>query len=240
MADRFGPRGVFAIMIPLQNANMQPEYEAMRPPGVSNQIYRFDLSVPDKIAAAVLESLPGALLCRPDMIICGNSLEMRHWSVERQARYRDEVAAAVDGTPVVTATDACEAALRTLGARRIAVMSPMSEDLSKSAQGYYEALGFAVPYATWLEVDKPEHIIDVTPDQIRAAIARVDHSDVDTFLHVGGALGITGMIQELEQTLGRPIVAVNAATYWYALRRHGIADPLIGFGTLAQQTAIGA
>ena len=72
-----------------------------------------------------------------------------------------------------------------------------------------------------------------------AAIARIDHDDVDTFLHVGGALGITGMIQQLEQTLGRPIVAVNAATYWYALRRHGIVDPLIGFGTLAQEAAIG-
>jgi hypothetical protein len=31
MPDHFGPQGVFALFIPLQNANMQPEYEMLRP-----------------------------------------------------------------------------------------------------------------------------------------------------------------------------------------------------------------
>jgi maleate isomerase len=44
MPDRYGPRGVFAIVAPLQNANMQPEFEMLRPDGISNQIYRFDIS----------------------------------------------------------------------------------------------------------------------------------------------------------------------------------------------------
>jgi hypothetical protein len=38
MADRFGPRGVFAILIPQQNSTQQPEYDAMRIDGVSHQI----------------------------------------------------------------------------------------------------------------------------------------------------------------------------------------------------------
>jgi len=202
MPDRFGPRGVFAVMIPLQNANMQPEYEAMRPPGVSNQIYRFDLSVPDKVPEAVVRALPGALGCWPDMIVCGNSLEMRHWSHERQARYRQKVAAAVGETPIVTATDACEAALKTIGAKRIAVLSPMSAAYSDSVKDYYEGLGFEVAAATSLMVPKPELIIRVTPDDVREAFARIDRPEVDTFLHVGGALGIVGMIEELEASLG--------------------------------------
>ena len=86
MPDRFGPRGVVAVMIPAQNANMQPEYESMRPDGINNQMYRFDISVHDKVAEAVLDALPAALGCYPDMIITGNSIEMRLWSPERQAR----------------------------------------------------------------------------------------------------------------------------------------------------------
>jgi maleate isomerase len=125
MVDRFGPRGVFAVLIPQQNANMQPEYEAMRPDGVSNQIYRFDLSAPDHVPEAVLAALPAAQGCWPDMIICGNSLEMRNWSVARQVRYREQIAEVTNGVAFVTATDACEAALRTLGVRRIAAISPM-------------------------------------------------------------------------------------------------------------------
>jgi maleate isomerase len=32
--------------------------------------------------------------------------------------------------------------------------------------------------------------------------------------------------------LGKPVVAINTATYWWALRRNGIGDPVDGFGTL--------
>jgi maleate cis-trans isomerase len=31
---------------------------------------------------------------------------------------------------------------------------------------------------------------------------------------------------------------VNAATYWYALRRHGIDDPMPGFGRLLMKRRI--
>ena len=65
MPDRFGPRGVIALFIPLQNANMQPEYEAMRPKGVSNQIYRFSLARHDRVPEAAIGAIDGGLGCWP-------------------------------------------------------------------------------------------------------------------------------------------------------------------------------
>lgn len=226
MPNRFGPRGVLALMIPLQNANMQPEYEAMRPEGVSNQIYRFSLAAPDDVPQAVIGALPGARGCFPDLIVCGNSLEMRHWSVERQNLYRQEVQQAVPDVPVITATDATVAALRTIGARKIAVLSPMSEVYSKSVAGYYAAMGFDVISHHWLEVPLPQEIITVSVERIHAAFDEMNSADVDCFLHVGGALGIVDMIDGLEDRLGRPVISANAATYWYALRKIGVNDPL--------------
>ncbi len=226
MPNRFGPRGVLALMIPLQNANMQPEYEAMRPDGVSNQIYRFSLAAPDDVPEAVLGALPGARGCFPDLILCGNSLEMRHWSVDRQSRYRAQVQEAVPEVPVITATDATVAALRTVGARKIAVLSPMSEVYSKSVADFYGAMGFDVISHHWLEVALPQEIIAVSTNRIRAAFDEMDSRDVDCFLHVGGALGVVDMIDGLEEHLGRPVISVNAASYWYALRKIGVTDPL--------------
>jgi maleate isomerase len=55
---------------------------------------------------------------------------------------------------------------------------------------------------------------------------------------LGGALGIVAMIEELEARYGKPVVSVNAATYWYALRRLGITDPMPGFGQLLLQTSV--
>jgi maleate isomerase len=232
MPDRFGPRGVFAFLIPQQNANMHPEYELMRPEGVNNQMYRFDISAHDKVAEAVLATLPQCHGCYPDMIITANSIEMRNWSLDIQADYVKKLAAGAKGVPVVTATEATTAALRSLGAKRIAVLSPMTEVYSKSVQAYYQSLGFDVPYDAWLEVKESIDIIKVTVDQILEGFRSNDHADVDTFLHVGGALGMVAMIDELEQKLGRPIVSSNAATYWYAMRKAGIKDTRDDLGKL--------
>lgn len=238
MPDRFGPRGTFAIVIPLQNSNMQPEYEAMRPDGINNQIYRFDISAHDKASDAVLRAVPGCLLCWPDMIIGGTSLEMHAWSRGQQADFRAEFAGQAQGAAIALATDATEAALRTVGAKRIGVLAPMSAENSASAQAYYEAAGFEVPYTTSLRVKKSEEIIKVTVDQINAGFEEIDHADVDTLLHVGGALGIVAMIEDLEARFDKPVVSVNAASYWYALRRHGITDPMPGFGQLLMKTSV--
>ena len=238
MPDRFGPRGTVAIIIPLQNANMQPEYAAMQPEGINNQIYRFDISAHGNASGAILGAVPGTLLCWPDMIISAVSLEMHAWSRQRQADFRDAFADQAQGTPFALATDATESALRTLGAKRIGVLAPMSVENSKSAQAYFEAAGFEVPYTTSLEIKRSEDIIKVTADQIQAGFEAIDHADVDTLLHVGGALGIVGMIEDLEAHFSKPVVSVNAATYWFALRRHGITDPLPGFGRLLMQTSV--
>jgi maleate cis-trans isomerase len=238
MPDRYGPRGVFAIMIPLQNANMQPEYEMMRPAGVNNQIYRFTLAQHDKAPEAMIDAIGGALGCWPDVVVAGNSVEMRLWTPPQHAAYRARLQEKIGDVRLVTATDATVAALRTMGARRIAVLSPMHDAYSKSARDYYAAVGFDVPYHAGLQVQKPEDIIRVGPQQALEAFRRLDHDDVDTFLHVGGALGIVDYIETLEAELGRPVVSSNAATYWYALRKHGIDDPLPGFGQLLMKREV--
>ena len=114
----------------------------------------------------------------------------------------------------------------------------MSDVYSQSVQKYYEAMGFEVPYHAGLQVKKPEDIIKVSIEDALAGFRALDHDDVDTFLLVGAALGIVDMVAELEQELARSIVSTNIATYWYALRRHGITDPLAGFGQLAQISEI--
>ena len=37
---------------------------------------------------------------------------------------------------------------------------------------------------------------------------------------------------QAEVWLGKPVIAINTATYWYALRRNGIRDKVAGFGRL--------
>ncbi len=219
---------------------MQPEYESMRPDGVSNQMYRFNLANHNRASEAILDVVPDTRLCWPDVIIGGMSLEMHDWSQMRQLEFRTAFADAADGVKTVLATDATAAALQTLGAKRFGVISPMSSAHSRSVQDYYEALGYAVPYAVSLKVEKSEDIIKVQRDQVIAAFEEINKPDIDTLVHVGGALGIVSMIAELEDHFRKPIVSVNAATYWYALRQIGVNDPMPGFGQLLMNRDVAA
>ncbi len=234
MPDRFGPRGVIALFIPLQNSNMQPEYEAMRPPGISNQIYRFSLAAPDKVPEAAIRDVAGGLGCWPDIVVIGNSVEMRGLSAAAFDDYRAALQDKIGAVPLVTATDATVAGLKALGAKRIAAISPMSDAYSDNVAAYYEEHGFEVPYHAGLQVGRSEDIIRIGFAEAHEALLSLDHDDVDAFLHVGGALGIADSIEKLEQELGRPVVSSNVATYWHTLRRLGLPDRLEGFGRLAQ------
>ena len=232
MPDRFGPRGVCAVIIPQQNANMQPEYEIMRPEGINNQMYRFDISVHDKVPEAVLKTMPETHGCFPDMTIVGNSFEMRNVGPEEYATYRKQLADTAGDVQFTTAADGCLAALRTVGAKKIAVLSPMTKEYSESIQRYYGHYGFEAPYSAWLHVTDPKNIIKVTVDQILEAFDTDGFGDVDTILHIGGALGLVSMLGELEEKLDRPIVSSNSAAYWYALRKFGIKDTRDDIGKL--------
>ncbi|MEN9768916.1 MAG: hypothetical protein RLZZ180_546, partial [Pseudomonadota bacterium] len=53
--------------------------------------------------------------------------------------------------------------------------------------------------------------------------------------HVGTNLPVSAMTPAIEHRLGKPLIGVNVATYWLALRRLGIKDPLPGMGLLAEK-----
>ena len=40
------------------------------------------------------------------------------------------------------------------------------------------------------------------------------------------------LADEAERWLGKPVIAINAATWWMALRENGIEDKVHGFGSL--------
>ena len=46
---------------------------------------------------------------------------------------------------------------------------------------------------------------------------------------------MAGLADEAERWLGRPVLAINAAMFWDALRRVGIPDQVDGFGRLLRE-----
>jgi maleate isomerase len=76
-------------------------------------------------------------------------------------------------------------------------------------------------------------LIAHTPEAaIRDALVEVDGPDADAVVVVGTNLPMARVAAMAEVRLGKPVVALNTATDWHALRRCGIEDGVQGFGRL--------
>jgi maleate isomerase len=63
----------------------------------------------------------------------------------------------------------------------------------------------------------------------------VNSDDVDAIVQVGTNLSMCRLADEAERWLKKPVIAINAATLWHALRSNGIIDQRSGFGSLLRE-----
>ena len=132
---------------------------------------------------------------------------------ERDIRRR---MAAATGLPVATTSGAAAAALRRLGATRIAVLSPHVDAMNERLRSYLHESGFEV--ASLLGLNLRGAIEEVPPDRILELAADVDVAEADAvFVSCTGMMTST-IIAKAEASLGKPVVTANQATMWKLLR----------------------
>ena len=237
MTDALGLRAVFSVVLPATNSIAEPEMAAQRPPGVSNQTFRFPLpGRPDNLDTLLELMRPTvalALDCRPDRIVVGYTSEFLPDGITAASRLRAFVENAV-GRPTTMASDAVPEALKTLGAKRIGIVTPYLPAEDRNVREYFTTLGFSVTGVAGLSSARKRLVgtAQIGEADVRDAFARVDATDVEVLVQIGTNLVCAGFAAELEVRHGKPVVAVNTATYWLALRSHGIADRLDGHGVL--------
>ena len=237
MTDALGLRAVFSVVLPAMNSVAEPDMAALRPPGVSNQTFRFPFpGRPDNfdaLADLMGPTLALSLECEPDRIVIGYTTEFLPDGITVASRLRGFVEGAL-GRPATMASDAVPEALKTLGARRISILTPYPAPANRNVEAYFAALGFSVAGIAGLFSGQKGRVFAarIGEADVREGFARLDAADVEALVQVGTNLACSGFAAEVEARHAKPVVAVNAATYWLALRRHGIADRLDGHGVL--------
>ena len=97
---------------------------------------------------------------------------------------------------------------------------------------FYKDCGFTVVRDLCLQRPSPVQIAHTTDAMCRDALRQLDGDDVDAIVQVGTNLSMVRFAAAAELFLGKPVIAINTATYWHALRAVGINDKMQGFGTL--------
>lgn len=233
MTDTLAPKAIIGVMTPAMNTVVQPELEALRPPGVSNQMQRFRLGG-ERVSDDLFDEAEKLMDCNPRALAIGLTTDAGAGGVARLASVCDQLQTRV-GIPVCNASIATQQALTHLGARRIAVLTPFAAEVNRVVRENIESGGFDVIAIEGTEAPSLPAICETPLEQIRELVKKLAASDCDAIAQVGTALPVVGLLDELESETGKTIIACNAAVYWQALRAIGVDDSLPGYGRLLRQ-----
>lgn len=244
MVDSLGYRMKFGVIAPSTNTSVQPEFDAMRPVGVTNHFSRIVIpdnpvhsdddfnALMDNIRETMMQSVDAVMSCSPDYLVMGMSAET-FWdglegSVELEKRVEKRA-----GVKVAMGSDACQAALKAFGdIKRIAVITPYMPVGDEQVRRFFTDCGFEVAALKGLKCKSPMLIAHESERTLRDAIIELNDPSVEAIVQVGTNLAMARVAGIAEFWLDKPVIAINTATYWWALRQNGIDDKIQGFGSL--------
>lgn len=238
--DALGDRAKIGVLVPATNTIAQPEYEALRPHGVSNHVsrmapsaragmhagrmedYRRSLARGEEHMLAAMELL---LPCRPDGIVLGHSIDTFRDGVRGADALQRSLQQHSGGRPVVLPGHSFLRALDALGAgRRIAALTPYWPPGDEQVRGFFADAGYEVSRIIGLQCVGPLAIASTPQHVVVEALRALAADGPDVIVQPGTNLATVRLAAEAERWLGIPVLSCNAVVYWDALRRLGIDD----------------
>ena len=242
MRDVLGWRRKFGVIGPSTNTIVQPDFEMMRPVGVTNHYGRIFtpnaqavsndtfMAGTQVIGQNVLDTVRSVMTCSPDYLVMGMSAVTFYAGSAGADAFQAKVEREA-GVGISIGSHSCTAALKAYGGvKRIAFLSPYYPVANREVARYFTDSGFEIVRDIYLECKSWTAIAEVTPDTLRDRLIELngDGRDIDAILQVGTNLSMVRLAAAAELWLGKPVIAINTATYWHALRQNGINDKFAG------------
>ncbi len=230
------PRAKIGYVLLATEQTVQDDVIRLRPEGVGVHFAR--APIPDSITNETLAAQADLLADAAATLLPDGSLDVVCYActsgslIIGEPRVFAELNRGAPGAKATSIITGVIAALRALGARRIAVATPYLDEINVREARYLEQAGFQVADIQGLNLERDSDMVRVAPEYIAEFAAGVDRPDTDALFVSCGALRTLDVLQSLEDRLGKPVVCSNQAMVWDCLRLAGIADRVEGYGTL--------
>jgi maleate isomerase len=246
MTDTIGFRKKIGIVVPSTNTVVQPECEELRPRGVTNHLARISIverslateqafmEHVEAMRAGIGAAIDQVMTCQPDHLIMGVALEAFWGGVAAADKLQAELSARA-GVGVSMGSTATTAALDAFGAKRIAILTPHQPRGDEMVRAYFAEAGYDVVRLIGLKCPSPTMIAHTTTDQLIRSLRELDGPDIDAIVQVGTNLPNLETAASAERWLDKPVLSINAVTYWDTLRRLGIEDRIYGYGRILEE-----
>ncbi|RVT93532.1 Asp/Glu racemase [Sphingomonas crocodyli] len=135
--------------------------------------------------------------------------------------------------PVVTSAGALVDGLKTLEAKRVAIVAPYMKPLTQLVVSYIEHEGIAVQ--DWLALEIPDNLTVAAqdPDNLLEHYLRLDLTGVDVLV-LSACVQMPSLpsIQRVEDKIGLPVISAAVCTSYQMLKQLGLEARVPGAGAL--------
>jgi len=234
-------RAAIGLVVLASDQTMEHEYRRIvRQDGVA--FYEARLFNDNEITPATLRAMQSRIAPAASLILPGMPLDVVAFGCTSatmelgEDAVFDELRKARPDAKFTTPITGALAAFKTLGMRRIAVLTPYSREINENVRRYIEGRGVTVSaIGTFLRTNDLD-AARISPQSTRdAAIAALKRPDVDGVFVSCTSLQVAPIAREVEDATGKPITSSNLAMAWHCLRLAGIDDPQPEFGSLFER-----
>jgi maleate cis-trans isomerase len=224
MTVEYAPHGLIGVLTPQANTTVEPEFWIMLPAGVAliNARMMSDHASLEGRLLDYFEQLDTAVRQFHNAPIGAIALGTTGASyVAGIARERDAVASLTrkTGVPFVTAGLAVVLALNTLKARRIGLVSPYPEPLTKTCIGYWEEHGFKVDGVVQI-ANRPDEfhpIYSIAAANAQQGLDELEGKRLDAIVMLGTGMPTLEPILERPEVGGAPVMSCMLCLAWASI-----------------------
>ncbi len=233
----FGENGRIGVIVPANNAVLEPELGAYLPPGVALYATRIpakgDLT-PEAVIAMESEvgRAVGELAATGVDVIVYADMVTTFIMEDGWNEARTSAIAADCGIPCISAWTALRDALSALGVKRFALGTPYPVAIHALARPYFENKGFMVTDDATLDITAMAEVPKVPPDRLDGLVRSLDRAEAEAIVLLATDLPTLASIEALEAAIGLAVLSSNSCLLWSALRTIGVDAVSAALGQL--------
>jgi maleate isomerase len=220
------PAAWAGVLVPPSNPTVEPELQCLLAPAMTLFAARF-ATMPgttieernERYLALYRDAVTAFGELKLAAIVIGLTGPSYRLRPARDLELMRELTAHAGGIPVATASQCIAQALTAIGARRIALLSPYSDGLTREASHYWRDAGLEVLQI--VKISDTFRAYSLTGDEVTAALARVEQRDVDTVVMSGTGMLTLPAVLAARQSGSKPLLSSNLCSAWWLLRTAG-------------------
>ena len=249
-------RARIGVIIPSTNTGVEYDLQKIRLDGVTWHPSRFWIELKDWAeesdasgddANTVFErfldlirdeiplSIRNVLSANMTHIMLGMSAETFWGGLEGNIEFENQIQSLVGDLGLTTGAGAMRDALNAFEAKKISVITPYPPVGDDNVRRFFNDIGFEVHKVKGMHRPSATAIAETTIPDVLDAVREVDGDNVDAIIQCGTNLSCVDIFPTLEHSLQKPVIPINIACVWHALRASGITDKVTGMGRLLEE-----